>query len=250
MSDSAEASLPVIVVDDDPLLVRTLAGNLEDAGIHTRTFTQGAAAVDWFAHGGQAAAVMLDWHMPGIDGLSVLRRLRAAGIEAPILFLTGHNQPIYEEAALGSGAVDFIDKSKSFAIILQRLRLAVGRGSTGPATAGAVPTVLEATDQILTMDTASARAFWRGHQVDLTIGEFRVVRLLAERAGRDVSYREIYDAVRGEGFLAGSGEEGYRANVRAMVKRIRQKFRGVDENFDALANYPGFGYRWLEHAGT
>jgi two-component system response regulator ChvI len=73
---------------------------------------------------------------------------------------------------------------------------------------------------------------------------------LAQRAGRDVGYREIYDAVRGVGFEAGQGPDGYRANVRAMVKRIRQKFRGVDENFDALANYPGFGYRWLEHAGA
>ncbi|WP_368744619.1 response regulator transcription factor [Desertibaculum subflavum] len=246
MSDNLETALPVIVVDDDPLLVRTLAGNLEDAGIRTRTFTEGSAAVDWFNHGGRAAAVMLDWHMPALDGMAVLRRLRTAGIESPILFLTGHSQPIYEEAALGGGAVDFIDKSKSFSIILQRLRLALGRGGAAAITVMSEPAPVG--DQALTLDVASARAFWCGRQVDLTIGEFRVVRLLAERAGRDVSYREIYDSVRGEGFLAGSGEEGYRANVRAMVKRIRQKFRGVDEKFDALANYPGFGYRWLENA--
>lgn len=77
-----------------------------------------------------------------------------------------------------------------------------------------------------------------------------MVQLLADRAGRDVSYREIYDVVRGEGFLAGSGPEGYRANVRALVKRVRQKFRAVDEGFDALENYPGFGYRWTRDAGA
>lgn len=245
VSENVTIDLPVIVVDDDPLLVRTLAGNLEDAGISTRTFTEGGAAVEWFNHGGRAAAVMLDWHMPALDGMAVLRRLRTAGVDSPILFLTGHSQPIYEEAALGGGAVDFIDKSKSFSIILQRLRLAMGRSaSTAPTPSAPAPV----DGQALTLDIASARAFWRGRQVDLTIGEFRVVRLLAERAGRDVSYREIYDSVRGEGFLAGSGEEGYRANVRAMVKRIRQKFRAVDDTFDALANYPGFGYRWLENA--
>src|SRR5690606_28159825 len=106
VSENVTIDLPVIVVDDDPLLVRTLAGNLEDAGISTRTFTEGGAAVEWFNHGGRAAAVMLDWHMPALDGMAVLRRLRTAGVDSPILFLTGHSQPIYEEAALGGGAVD------------------------------------------------------------------------------------------------------------------------------------------------
>jgi len=48
------------------------------------------------------------------------------------------------------------------------------------------------------------------------------------------------------GFRAGSGEDGYRANVRALVKRVRQKFRAIDSDFTALENYPGFGYRWID----
>jgi two-component system response regulator ChvI len=59
-----------------------------------------------------------------------------------------------------------------------------------------------------------------------------------------VRYRDIYDLVRGEGFTAGVGPEGYRANVRTFIKRIRQKFREIDERFDSIENYPGFGYRW------
>lgn len=74
--------------------------------------------------------------------------------------------------------------------------------------------------------------------------------LLAEREGKDVSYREIYNAVKGEGFIAGAGMEGYRANVRALVKRIRQKFKDVDPDFTALENYPGFGYRWRPDASA
>ncbi len=53
--------------------------------------------------------------------------------------------------------------------------------------------------------------------------------------------------MRGEGFIAGIGEEGYRANVRAFIKRIRQKFRDVDGEFDSIENYPGFGYRWRDN---
>lgn len=246
-----EESAPLIVViDDDAMLARTLAGNLQDSGFRTRVFTDGRLAVDWFTQGGLAAAVLLDWHMPDLDGLGVMRQLRATGAQVPVLFLTGHSQPIYEEAALAGGAVDFVDKAKSFAIILHRLRIAVGGDRHTNGAADPAPPAVEEGSSRLKLDADSARAFWRTEQVDLTLGEFRVVQLLAERAGRDVSYREIYDVVRGEGFLAGSGPEGYRANVRALVKRVRQKFRAVDEGFDALENYPGFGYRWARDAGA
>ncbi len=94
----------------------------------------------------------------------------------------------------------------------------------------------------------SQRAFWRGQRVNLTISEFRVVELLAAKTRTDVAYRDIYDVVRGEGFVAGYGEEGFRANVRAIVKRIRQKFKDMDDGFAHIANYPGFGYRWKDAA--
>ena len=74
--------------------------------------------------------------------------------------------------------------------------------------------------------------------------EFDVVLYLASAAGRDVAYREIYDVIKGQGFVAGVGEEGYRANVRATIKRIRRKFEEVTQDFDSLGTYPGFGYRW------
>jgi two-component system response regulator ChvI len=68
--------------------------------------------------------------------------------------------------------------------------------------------------------------------------------VLAERAGQDVGYREIYDLVHGKNFIAGHGSEGYRANVRTFIKRIRKKLRDVDPGFDHIENYAGFGYRW------
>ncbi len=100
----------------------------------------------------------------------------------------------------------------------------------------------------LTLDGAAARIEWRGRRVDLTLSEFRVVQLLVDRAGQDASYRDIYDTVKGIGFIAGTGTDGYRANVRAMVKRIRQKFKEADTQFTAIHNYPGFGYRWISES--
>lgn len=238
-------SATVVIVDDDPMLRRTVATNLEDAGYQVIPFDGGKGAINYFAEGGRASAIILDWHMPELEGPEVLRRLRAAGNSVPVLFLTGHNQPIYEEAALAGGAVDFVDKSKSFGIILQRLRLAIEGAKATPAAASGAGSTTG-----LDFDDQSSRAAWRGNQIDLTLTEYRVTRLLAARAGRDVSYREIYDLVRGEGFRAGSGEQGYRANVRALIKRIRQKFRDADPNFDLIENYPGFGYRWKDGAGA
>ena len=92
------------------------------------------------------------------------------------------------------------------------------------------------------------RAFYNSQRVDLTLTEFQIVRLLASAGDTDVSYRQIYDLVRGKDFIAGYGEEGYRVNVRSFIKRIRQKFRDVDDSFACIENYPGFGYRWSDAA--
>ena len=88
------------------------------------------------------------------------------------------------------------------------------------------------------------RASWGSTTLDLTLTEFKIVALLASRAGEDVGYREIYDLVHGKDFIAGHGSEGYRANVRTFIKRIRKKFRDVDPGFDHIGNYASFGYRW------
>ena len=187
--------------------------------------------------------MILDWGLPGISGVEALRALREKGVETPAIVLTALGDQLYEEAALIAGAVDFVEKSRSFSILLRRIELALHRGSSGE---GAAP----ANDQIgsLLLQPEISRLTWNGLSVDLTLTEYRIVEFMARRAGRDVRYRDIYDVVKGEGFVAGIGQEGYRANVRAFIKRLRQKFRDVDADFEAIENYPGFGYRWREGA--
>ncbi|HXQ52721.1 MAG TPA: response regulator transcription factor [Stellaceae bacterium] len=233
----------IVLVDDDDSFRESLGLNLLDEGFTVESFGGGAAALGHFEHGGAADAILLDWRMPGMNGLEVLRQLRQSGNSTPVIFLTALSDDIYEEAALAGGAVDFIDKSRRLSILVKRLSLICEGVRAAPEPERRHGEVVRLKDLELRYDIS--RAAWRGRALDLTLTEFKIVALLALRQGEDVGYREIYDLVHGKDFVAGYGAEGFRANVRTFIKRIRKKFRDVDGDFDHIQNYAGFGYRWL-----
>lgn len=240
---SASARLRVVLVDDDDLFRESLGLNLADEGYDVVPFDRGEPALAYLLDDKRADIVLLDWRMPKMDGLEVLRRMRAQGIDTPVIFLTHLSEQIYEEAALSGGAMDFVEKSRSLPILLKRMQLILAGTKTAVEdTRSDTPDVYRLGALELRLDTS--RAYWKGRRIDLTLTEFNIVRLMAGQPEEDVSYREIYDLVHGKGFVAGYGPSGYRANVRAFIKRIRQKFRSADGDFDAIGNYPGFGYRW------
>ena len=233
----------LLLVDDDDLFRESLGLNLVDQGYEITSFDNGREALAYL-NGGSADVMLLDWRMPELTGIDVLRQMRDAGISIPVIFLTVLSDDIYEQAALEGGAVDFIDKARRLPILLRRLQLIAQAGRSAPEPE---PVPSFALSQLrLRFDTN--RALWAGRAVDLTLTEFRIVTLLAEKAGSDIGYREIYDLVHGRDFVAGEGSGGYRANVRTFIKRIRKKFRDVDPGFDHIENYASFGYRWTaEH---
>ena len=231
----------LLLVDDDDLFRESLGLNLVDEGYEVTSFGNGQDALAYL-NGGSADVMLLDWRMPELTGIDVLRRMRGTGITIPVIFLTVLSDDIYEQAALEGGAVDFIDKARRLPILLKRLQLIAQGGRSALEPVPLREPLLRLSQLMLRFDTN--RALWAGRAVDLTLTEFRIVTLLAERAGRDVGYREIYDLVHGKDFVAGQGSEGYRANVRTFIKRIRKKFRDVDLGFDHIENYASFGYRW------
>ncbi|WP_089229696.1 response regulator transcription factor [Tistlia consotensis] len=231
----------ILLIDDDDLFRRSLARSLADQDFQVTECNDGQIGLDLLRHDRSFDLIFLDWGMSDRSGLEVMCEIKAVGIGIPVVFLTDRASERNEAIALDNGAADFLDKSRSAAVLARRIRILVGsrRGPRGEAAEVLRVGPLE-------IQSRKSRAYWNGTPVPLTATEFRVVQLLASRAGEDVAYRAIYDVVHGRGFIAGDGAQGYRTNVRSMIKRIRQKFRELDEGFEAIENYPGVGYLWRE----
>lgn len=239
------AQHPILLVDDDQLVCSTLSYAFTDLGFSVETANNGKVALEML--GGELkdkiGLIILDWKMPGLSGLDVFRMAREMGVHAPTIFLTGLRDPMHEESALKLGAVDFVDKSKSFNILLKRVELVFnGRNYDGPNEKRAEDNVITIGD--LQLNNHSHRATWKNQEVRLALSEFEIVKLLVGHVGDDITHKDIHILLHGENFAVGYGPEGYRANVRTAIKRIRKKFCDVDPGFSAIETYTGFGYRW------
>lgn len=230
----------IALVDDDDRFREMVKGGLVDSGFEVTAFSEGGQLLRHLADGGPADVVILDWKMPSMSGIDLLSRMRNQGAAMPTIFLTGMPERSFEAAALDQGAVDFVDKSRGTDILTKRIKLAVEAEGVRLR-----PTPTEDIHRgRLLLRAKVGRAYWDGIDVNLTVTEYNIVRMLAASAGEHATYRALYDCVHRAGFIAGAGDNGYRTNVRSAMRRIRDKFRAVDNNFDEIENYPSFGYRW------
>lgn len=238
LQSGGEPPIRLVVVDDDVHYCELLSNELAEHGFSVTAFPDAQSMLSEIDSVATADLIVLNWHLPRTNGIELMRQLKRRGLTLPIVFLTGRSLISYESLALKHGAVDFIDKSRGIAILVHRLRLVIPTKSSEPRR--------EALLQVgkLSLRPRSSRVSWNEVDVDLTLGEFRIVNLLVSKIGQHVSYREIYDCLHYRGFIAGSGENGYRCNVRSAIKRIRQKFEACDPEFDEIENYPSFGYIW------
>lgn len=228
----------VFAVDDDEPFRSLLSDELTEYGFDVTVFADGDALLAVADAAAAADVIILDWRLPKMAGIDLLPRLREAGVDSPVVILTGRPLTANENRAFAQGAVDFVDKSRGFGILVRRLRLLIREAA--PET----PRSEELKVGDLTLLAHVGRAFWKGEDINLTMSEFKVVHLLVESRGRSVTYREIYDCIHYRGFLAGAGEEGFRVNVRSSIRRIRAKIRALDAAFDEIQNQPATGYAW------
>jgi two-component system response regulator ChvI len=233
-------AIRILFIEDDRYYRETLDGELSEQGFAVKSFADGASLFASLDSAAEADVIILDWRLPDTSGIDLLFQLRGHGVNLPVVFLTGYTLPANESLAFERGAVDFIDKARGVEVLVRRLMRVVEA-----AKAAADPRANKSMvcGKLVLRPTVS-RAYWNEVDIGLTVGEYNIVHLLASNVGRDVTYRSIYDRLHYEGFIARSGDEGYRANVRSAIKRIRNKFRECDPAFEEIENYPAFGYCW------
>jgi two-component system response regulator ChvI len=248
----------VVLVESDQYYREALTFELLCQGFIVHAFADGEALLGSLASAVDADLAVLDWDLGKMPGMELLAKLRQHGINLPVVFLTGkvipgdeHDQCLLapketldanECMAFDRGAVDFIAKSRGKGVLVRRLRNVVELAKAKTTTD--LPVEKRLTCDRLVLEPEISRAFWNGVDANLTLGEYKLVHLLASNAGSFVTYRSLYDRQHFEGFIAGSGDDGFRANVRSAIKRIRNKFRACDPSFDEIENYTSFGYGW------
>jgi two-component system response regulator ChvI len=238
VSEEPDDAIRVLVIEDGVIDREFLTDKLSRQGFAVQTVASLPAAPC------DADVIVLHCGRVNNSSIELLGKIRRLAFDIPIVLLTGEAAPAHECLALDKGAIDVILKSRGPDVLATRLKGVVkttGRTdrprSGGPMKCGKL---------LLRPDIS--RAYWKGVDVSLTLGEYNIVHLLASNAGRYVTYRAIYDRLHYEGFIAGSGADGYRTNVRSAIKRIRNRFRALDPTFDETENYQGFGYCWKKPA--
>ena len=246
----------VVLVESDQYYREVLTFELLRQGFVVHAFADGASLLGSLATAVDADLAVLDWDLPRMSGIKLLAELRRHGVNLPVVFLTGkfvrdseHERCLLaprealnvdECVAFDQGAADFIAKSRDRRVLVRRLRRVVEL--VKPKTDVSVEERVACGK--LRLNPETSRTYWNQVDVGLTFGEYKIVNLLASNVGRYVTYRAVYDCLHYEGFIAGTGADGYRANVRSAIKRIRNKFRSRDPAFDEIKNYTSFGYCW------
>ena len=221
----------VLVVDDEPPILRTVAANLRVRGYEVLTASSGEAALA-AAEVHQPDCVVLDLGLPGISGLEALRRLRT-WTATPVVILTAVDGERDKVTALDLGADDYVTKPFGMAELLARIRVALRHGQTQSPER---PPRIQAGEVAIDLDAGLVTR--RGEPVRLTRTEYRLVEVLATNAGRLCTHRFLLEQVWGPGY---EEESQY---LRVYVANLRKKLDDPAAP-QLLLTEPGMGYRFM-----
>lgn len=223
----------ILVVDDEPKIVKTVRAYLENAGYRVATATDGQMALTVYRHE-NPALVVLDLGLPGMDGLDVARTLRREG-NVPIIMLTARVDETDKLIGLELGADDYVTKPFSPRELVARVR-AVLRRTGSEQEQPLAPIVVGG----VVIDLERRRVTVEGRAADLTPTEFDLLVVLARHPGRVFTRLELLDRVQGYAF------EGYERTVDAHVKNLRQKIEPDPREPSYLLTVYGVGYKFAE----
>ena len=220
--------LRVLVVDDEPAILRFLRAGLSAQGFTVSEAAAGGPALDYVRRN-SADLVVLDLGLPDIDGLEVIRRVRAAGSLIPIIVLSSRDDEASKVAALDEGADDFVTKPFGIDELFARIRAAQRHRLQQ---AGERP-IYRGGD--LTVDLVRRTATVRGAEVKFSRREYEILRLLVAHAGKVLTHRHVLREVWG-----GDTDVQY---LRIYIRALRQKIEPNPEQPTHILTETGVGYR-------
>ncbi len=228
----------VALVDDDRNILTSLRIVLETEGYKVRTYNDGASGLEGLTQEPPDIAI-LDIKMPRMDGMELLRRLRQDS-ELPVIFLTSKDEEIDELFGLKMGADDYIRKPFSQRLLVERVKAILRRGAARAieATPANSDNTLERGK--LLMDQERHTCHWDGKPVTLTVTEFLILQSLAQRPGVVKSRDALMDAAYDDQVYVDD------RTIDSHIKRLRKKFKVVDDDFDVIETLYGVGYRFKE----
>ena len=228
-------SYTIALVDDDRNILTSLSMALENEGFKVQTYIDAESALVGINRDPPDLAV-IDIKMPRMDGEELLKRLRKK-TTIPIIFLTSKDEEIDELLGLKLGADDFIKKSGGFSIkiLIERIRVQLRKKI---ASTDETKNVIK--HGKLKLDPDQLECEWDGKALPekLTTTEFLIVRELAKRPGVIKERSQLMDIAYKE------NAEIEDRTIDSHVKRIRKKFKKVDQSFSAIETRYGSGYRW------
>jgi two-component system response regulator ChvI len=233
-------SVSIALVDDDRNILTSLSLALQSEGFVTRVYSDSEAALKALIENPPELAV-LDIKMPRMDGMELLRRLREKSA-IPVIFLTSKDDELDEALGLAMGADDYIAKPFSQRLLIARIRAVLRRTELRALPAGEEqeePAELIERGR-LAMDPARHRVSWSGRDVTLTVTEFMILEALAQRPGVVKSRNQLMDVAYQDDIYVDD------RTIDSHIKRMRRKFRAVDDDFSAIETLYGIGYRFAE----
>lgn len=242
----------MLIVDDEPALVDVVKYNLEQAGFGTVVAGDGREALRLAAEA-RPDLVVLDLMLPGLDGLTVCRRLREIAPDLPVIILTARDGELERVLGLETGADDYVTKPFSPREFVARVRAVLRRAEARPlervppeqlgrdpgkvaGQPGPAPRTLEL-GLDLVLDRAAREVLRQGQPAGLTPTELRLLETLAERRGDTLSRREL--------FALAWGPEAYgdERTVDVHIRHIREKLEADPSHPELIVTIRGFGYR-------
>ncbi len=230
-------SQTIALVDDDRNILTSVGMALEAEGFRVRKYADGSEALRSLTSQ-PADLVVLDIKMPRLNGMETLQRLRKTSA-IPVIFLTSKDDEVDEVLGLRMGADDYIKKPFSQRLLIERIRALLRREDLARETADGSTSMAVVRGELV-LDPARHACTWKGKPVDLTVTEFLILKSLALRPGHVKNRDQLIDAAYGEHIYVDD------RTIDSHIKRLRRKFREVDDDFGHIETLYGVGYRYRE----